>query len=56
MNNARYLIVMTYKTMNTMKCDGTCLDVNWFLLIVFFLEALSNTVPHHVVKWVLEWD
>ena len=47
---------MTYETMNIMKCDGIYLDENWFLFIVLFLEALSNTVPHHVVIWVLEWD
>ena len=56
MSNARYLIIMTYETMSTMKCDGVCLDENWFLFIVFFLEAVSDTVSYHVVVWFLQLD
>ena len=56
MNNAKYLIIMTYETMNTMKCDGICPDEVWFLFVVIFLEALSDAVAHHVVVWVLQLD
>ena len=55
-NNAKYLIIMTYETMNTMKCDGICPDEVWFLFVVIFLEALSDAVAHHVVVWVLQLD
>ena len=47
---------MTYKTMSTIKCDGIFLDVSWFLIIVFFLEAVSDTVSYHVVVWFLQLD
>ena len=56
MNNAKYLIIMTYETMNTMKCDGIRFDEIWFLFVVLFLEALSDAVTHHVVVWVLQLD
>ena len=56
MNNTRYLIIVTYETMNIMKCDGIYLDENWFLFIVLFLEALSDTVSYHVVVWFLQLD
>ena len=39
-----------------MKCDGIFLDVNWFLLIVFVLEAVSDTVSYHVVVRFLQLD
>ena len=39
-----------------MKCDDICLDVNWFLLIVFVLEAVSDTVSYHVVVGFLQLD
>ena len=55
-NNAKYLIIMTYETMNTMKCDGICPDEVWFLFVVIFLEALSDAVAHHVVVWVPQLD
>ena len=54
--NTKYLIIMTYDTMNTMKCDGIRLDEVWFLFVVIFLEALSDAVAHHVVVWVLQLD
>ena len=55
-NNTKYLIIMTYETMNTMKCEGIRLGEVWFLLVVIFLKALSDAVAHHVVVWVLQLD
>ena len=54
--NTKYLIIMTYDTKNTVKCDGIRPDEVWFLLVVIFLEALSDAVAHHVVVWVLQLD
>ena len=56
MNNARYLIIVTYETTSTVKCTGICPDENWFLFIVLFLEAVSDTVSYHVMVWFLQLD
>ena len=56
MNDARYLIIITYETVSTVKYDDICLDMDWFLLIVLVLEAVSDAVPYHVMVGFLQLD
>ena len=49
-------MLLLIKLVSTIKCDGIFLDVNWFLLIVFSLEAVPDTVSYHVVVWFLQLD
>ena len=56
LDNAKYLIIMTYDMMNTMECECIRLDEIWFLIVVILFEALSDAVAHHVMVWVLQLD
>ena len=47
---------MTIEMVNTVRCEDICLGEDWFLLVVVLLEALSDTVAHHVVVWVPQLD
>ena len=47
---------MTMEMMDTVRCEDICLGEVWFLLVVVLLEALSDTVAHHVVVWVPQLD